>query len=467
MTLESLKQRFVECEDIQFKIYPGFTEDKPWGIVIFDSAMCDSLLLSKTFYPALYKEWKKSQTDQQAPNPSELEAQLFLRKIPAIENKLVQMVFSGYAVLLLPNEQFCYAFEAAGDLNRKPEDAKTEASVKGARDGFVENLDTNIALIRKRLKTTDLVYQSFSLGEITPVNVAMLYLKERVIPETVTEIQNKLNSYKGDSPTGIGELIEHISPYKFSVLPIFDYSGRPDFVNDSLMRGRLILILDGSPVALIAPASFMQLLFSAEDPHLPFYFAFPWRVLRMIGVFLSVFLPGFYIAIMSYHQEQIPFPLLATVASTRLGLPFPIAVEMVTILFILSLLREAGNRMPTPVGGTITVVSGIIIGDAAIRGGIFSPTLTVVAAMSFVAGSALSNQDFVITQTIMRFFTLILSSVIGLFGFFIALFCIVMYMSNHQPFGQPFLAPFSPFSLQKLLRNFMRLPGLRKKGGSL
>lgn len=468
VTEKSLKQRFADCEDVHFKTYPGSRAgDQPWGTVIFDKMMCDSVVLSEIFLPVIHRVWGQSFTDQHPPIPSELEAQLSLKKMPADEKSIIQAVFAGHAVLIFPDRSECYAFSAPANFNRTPEDASSESSIKGARDGFVESLEINVALIRKRLKTTDLVYTSYSLGEVTSSTVGMLYLKERVIPEMVKEIEDKLNSYTGDAPAGIGELMEHISPYKFSLLPIFDYTGRPDFTQDSLMRGRLVLILDGNPVALIAPASFMQLLFSAEDPHLPFYFAFPWRMLRLVGVIISVFLPAFYISLMSYHQDQIPYTLLSTVANTRLGLPFPGAFEMFMILFLLSLLREAGSRMPAPVGGTITVVSGIIIGDAAIRGGLFSPTVIVIAAISFVAGSTLANQDFVFTQTLMRFFTLLLSSVLGLYGFFVSVFFLILYTSSHRPFGQPFLAPFSPFSIQKILRNFMRLPGLRKKGGSL
>lgn len=464
LNVESLKQRFKDCEDVFFKEYPGVQDDTPWGIIIYNKMMCDAVKMSETFLPVIYKEWE---ADKKAPDPEKLESQLTLQKIQANEEKVINLVFSGTCVILIPGDEYCYAFNAASEFNRTPQDATSEATIKGARDGFVENLTTNVALIRKRLKTTDLVYTSVDLGEITPVSVGILYLKERIVPQMAEEIINKLKSYSGDAPVGIGELTEHISPYRFSLFPIFDYSGRPDFANDALLRGRLIMILDGSPVVLIAPSNLMQLLFAAEDPHLPFYFVFPWRMLRLVAIMLSILLPGFYTSLMSYHQDQIPFPLLATIGSTRSSLPFSLSVEMFVILFILSLLREAGSRMPSPVGGTITLVAGIIIGDAAIRGGLFSPTAIVIAAMSFVAGSTLANQDFVFTQTILRFLILLMSSFLGLFGFFITIFLIINYTAHLRPFGQPFLAPFSPFAPQRLLRNFMRIPGLRKKGGEL
>lgn len=470
LTPQSLREHFNECEEVKFKIYPEqstASEQQPWGMVVYDWMMCDSTLLSETLLPAVSDEWNRSCSENRKPDPANLESVLSLQRITADMNTLIENIFSGMAVIILSGENQFLAYNAAADVNRSPEDTNTEIAIKGARDGFVESLETNISLIRKRLKTTNMVYTSFSVGNISPTKIGMVYLKDKVVPEAVTAITDKLNKYCGDSPAGPGELIEHISPYKFSILPVFDYTGRPDYILDSLMRGRLALLIDGSPIAIIAPSSLMQFLFSAEDPTLPYYFAFPWRILRMIGIIFAVLLPGFYIALMSYHQDQIPFPLLATVANTRLGLPFPGLFEMIILLFLLSLLREAGIRMPAPVGSTITVVSGIIIGDAAIRGGLFSPTLTVIGAMSFVAGATISNQDLAISTTLGRYFVLILSGVLGLFGFFIALFFVIQYSASHRPFGQPFFAPFSPFSWPKIFRNFMRFPGKNKKGGSL
>lgn len=469
-TPQNLKEQFRECEDVNIKIYPdpcSKVDEQPWGIIVYNVMMCDSSELSEILLPVIRDEWNHSCSENRKPNPDILESTLTLQRIPAESEMLVENVFSGMAVIILAGENFFFTYNAAANINRSPEETNTEIAIKGARDGFVESLETNIALIRKRLKTTDLVYSSFSVGNISPAKVGMVYLKKKVVPEAVTMISDKLNSYSGEAPAGPGELIEHLSPYKFSLLPIFDYTGRPDYILDSLMRGRLALIIDGSPIAIIAPSSLMQFLFSAEDPTLPYYFAFPWRILRLIGIISAILLPGFYIALMSYHQDQIPFPLLATVANTRLGLPLPGFFEMVILLFLLSLLKEAGTRMPAPVGSTITVVSGIIIGDAAIRGGLFSPTLTVIGAISFVAGSTISNQDVGVSTTLGRYFVLILSGILGLFGFFVALFFVIQYAASHRPFGQPFFAPFSPFSWSKIIRNFMRFPGKNKKGGSL
>ena len=153
---------------------------------------------------------------------------------------------------------------------------------------------------------------------------------------------------------------------------------------------------------LITPASFMQLLFAAEDPQMPFYFIMPWRILRMVGFILSVFLPGFYITLLSFHQDQIPFPSLATVANTRLGLPIPTGFEMLIILFLLSLCEKPACRCLLPSRQPLRLYP-VSLSATPIRGGFFSPTLTVIGALSFVAGSTHSNQDFVVTQTILRF----------------------------------------------------------------
>ncbi|MGV2805794.1 spore germination protein, partial [Clostridium perfringens] len=169
-----------------------------------------------------------------------------------------------------------YSYSASKSIGRTPEESSAETSIKGPRDGFVEELEINVSLIRKRLKSPGHVYSSFKLGDKSKTTVGIMYLKDKVIPETVTAIVDKLNDFSGDSPVGMGELAEHLTPYRFTVLPMFDYTGRTDLAYDSLTRGRLVIIMQGSPVVLIAPASFMQLLFAAEDPQMPFYFVIPW-----------------------------------------------------------------------------------------------------------------------------------------------------------------------------------------------
>ncbi|MFE0554503.1 spore germination protein [Paenibacillus sp. NPDC058910] len=468
MTEQQLRDRYADSDDIYITSYPGAEGDMlPWAIMVYNPMMCDSQLMSKIFLPVISKEWNISISQKHPFDPDHLEYYLTLDTSEANVESVDDIVYSGYVALYFPKDNKLYSYSASKSIGRTPEESSAETSIKGPRDGFVEELDVNVSLIRKRLKSPGLAYSSFKLGDKSKTTVGIMYLKDKVIPETVTAIVNKLNDFSGDSPVGMGELAEHLTPYRFTVLPMFDYTGRTDLAYDSLTRGRLVIIMQGSPVVLIAPASFMQLLFAAEDPQMPFYFVIPWRILRLVGFLISVFLPGFYITLLSFHQDQIPFPLLATVANTRLGLPIPTGFEMLIILFLLTLLREAGMQMPSPIASTITVVSGIIIGDAAIRGGFFSPTMTVIGALAFVAGSTHSNQDFVVTQTIFRFLVLTLSSVFGLFGFFISVFLIVQYAAHHNPFGQPYLAPFSPFSLSKIIGNLMRFPGKRKKGGAL
>ncbi|GAE04926.1 spore germination protein GerKA [Paenibacillus sp. JCM 10914] len=465
LTEQQLKDRFIHCDDVYISRFPETeTTGEPWGIMIYNTMMCDPDLISKTFLPVLHEAWDTT-VKKGTFEPVGLESHLAIDKHEADEEIIVETVFSGYVALYIPEDQSLFSFNAAKDIGRSPEESGSETSIKGPRDGFIEELDINVSLIRKRMKSTDLVYRSFKLGDRSKTELGIMYIPDKVIPETVKQIIDQIESYTGDSPVGVGELTEHLSPYRFSVLPIFDYTGRPDLAYDSLVRGRLIIIMQGSPVVLITPASFMQLVFAAEDPQMPFYFVMPYRLLRLLGFFLSILLPGFYITLMSFHQDQIPFPLLATIANTRLGLPIPTGFEMLIILFLLTLLREVGMQMPTPIASTITVVSGIIIGDAAIRGGLFSPTMTFIAALSFVSGAVHSNQDFVISQTLMRFFVLAFSSFLGLFGFFIAIFFIVQYTAGHQPFGQPFLAPFSPFSLPKIVGNLLRFPGNAKRAG--
>lgn len=468
LTEQQLQKRYAESDDVRISIYPGQeSTSMSWVILIYCPSMCNSDLMYEVFVPTLLKEWQFARAQEHSSPPDRLVHKLMLKATNVSPESVDEIVYGGYVALYFPQFDGLYSYNSGKSIGRSPEESASEISVKGPRDGFVEDLDVNVGLIRKRLKSPNLVYSSHKLGDRSKTHIGVMYLKDKVVPEAVEAVIDKLNTYEGEPPVGIGELVEILTPYRFTILPMFDYTGRTDLAYDSLTRGRLIVLMQGTPVVLIAPASFMQLLFAAEDPQMPFYFVFPWRILRLIGFLISILLPGFYISLVSFHQDQIPFPLLATVANTRLGMPIPTGIEMLVILFLLTLLREAGMQMPSPIASTITVVSGIIIGDAAIRGGFFSPTMTVIGALSFVAGSTHSNQDFVVTQTILRFFVLTLSSFLGLFGFFVAIFLMIQYAASHKPYGQPFLAPFSPFSLSKIIGNLMRYPGKRKKGGIL
>lgn len=341
---------------------------------------------------------------------------------------------------------------------RQPEESTMEVSLKGPRDGFVEKLDTNLALVRRRLRTSDLRCEFYSLGTTTKTEVTMLFLEGHAKSTIVKEVRQRLQAIQVEALYSSTQLEELLSDRPLSLFPLLDYIGRPDYVVQALVRKRVAILVNGSPSALIAPASLSLLIKSPEDAHLPYHYVTMERLLRFFGLVLALCVPGFWVALSAFNTDQIPFNLLATVTVSRAGLPMSAPMEMFLMLAMFELFREAGVRLPRPVGQTVSVVGGLIVGDAAIRAGLTSPTMLVAAAVTAVATFTLVNQSLNGSVSVIRLFILILSSILGIFGFFVSLFVVLIYMCSLDSFGHPFMAPIAPIEWKKLLRAMIQVP---------
>lgn len=374
------------------------------------------------------------------------------------KSALLDAVFSGQLLLLFENHHAIYSLDIANPPNRNTEESNTEVSVKGPRDGFTEQLTTNIALIRKRLKTNTLYSELFVIGRRSRTQVALLYISDIANDGIIRKVQSRLSKIDVDTLISSEDLIEYISDSPFSPIPLVDYNGRPDFVVESLIRGRFALIVDGTPMALIAPATLSSLLKTPEDFHQPYYFVFLESLLRFVGLGISVLLPGFYIALATFQLDQIPFPFLSTISNARKGLPLPAAFEGFMMQIVFELFREAGIRLPKGVGQTVTVVGGLFIGQAAIDAGITSPTMLVVTSISIVAAYTLVNQSLGGIVTLARLYILAVSSFFGLYGFFLSAFSLLVFLAGLESYGVPYLAPLSPPSRKDMLMALFSKP---------
>ncbi|KRE75343.1 spore germination protein [Paenibacillus sp. Soil750] len=353
-------------------------------------------------------------------------------------------VFAGQLILFFENSQGIYSLDIAAPPNRTPEESSTETSIKGPRDGFIEDVITNIALIRKRLATSSLCVEKILLGRRSNTVVALLYLGDIINESVLQEAKDRLQSIDVDAVISSAQLEEALSGRSYSIFPMLNYTGRPDFVADSLLRGRFAIIVDGSPMVLVAPVTLTYILDSPEDVHNPYYYVAFERLLRIIGLLISVLLPGLWISVSSFNLDQIPYQLVATISSSRLGLPLSGPMDFIIMLMLFELFREAGARLPKVVGQTVTVVGGLIVGDAAIRSGITSPTTLVVTSLSTISMYTLVNQNLAGTITVLRIIILLISTMFGIYGFMISLMGLVLLMSTLESFGVPYLAPISP-----------------------
>ncbi len=264
-----------------------------------------------------------------------------------------------------------------------------------------------------------------------------------------------------DGISGVGHLEEILSDSKYSLFPLLDFTSRPDFVVNCLLNGRFVIIIDGSPMVLIGPGTFTLLLKSPEDLHFSFYYVSFVRLIRALSFLLSIILPGLWVALTAYHPDQIPFYLMATISSSRFGLPFSSPVEMFLLIILLEIFREAGVRLPSSIGQTLTVIGGLILGDASIRAGLVSPSVVVVGAVTAVCGVTLVNQTLSSVVSLVRLGLFMMSSVLGMYGLILGVILLVIYMSRLQTFGIPYLSPLSPPIFKDLAKTLLRLPWIK------
>lgn len=453
-----LRGIFDRCDDI---VYRRMTVVRggPDGLLVYCEGMADSPSLNETMLRELLGAGNVHETAAGADADGWPMSALDRR---ATLDEAAVDILDGRLVLFLPGRRHAYVLDLANPPRRGPEEAPTEVSIRGPRDGFVEDVTVNVALVRKRLRTASLACEHFAMGKRSMVRAALLYIKDIARPEMIADVRERLKAIDIDAVQSNDQLEHRLTGFRLSPLPVFHYSGRPDHVAAALLRGRFAIVIDGVPTASIAPANLYFMLTSPEDLHNHFLNILVGRALRFLGLVVSLFLPGFYIAVTTYHPDQIPLTLLATITVARKGVPVPAPVEAFLMLTAFELFREAGVRLPRAIGQTLTVVGGLIIGDAAIRAGMTSPSLLVVIATTAVATFAIANRSLAGTVGLLRIGVLIVSSLLGVYGFILSAFAIIVLLASTHSFGVPYLTPISPFNAGDALsaiRTILRLPG--------
>jgi hypothetical protein len=457
-TEQSLRTLFDASSDVKLQLFHFPAEDTSVDVMlIFSEGLCDTSQITKTVLPELNRVFSLEGLHALS-NHSSGPLPLIHFENRGTEEEIVDTVFQGDLVLVLLNTNRLYSLNLSHRPDRTPEEPNIEISIKGPRDGFVESYLTNIALIRKRIRSTSLCCESFLIGKRTRTKVGLLYIGDILSPAILKEVRIRLNKIDIDGLYSINQLEEALSDSKYSLFPLLDFSGRPDYAVNSLLAGRFVIVIDGNPLVLIGPATFGLILKSPEDAYFNFQYVSFARLIRAFSFWLSILLPGFWVALTAFHQDQIPFRLMATIAVSRIGLPLPTQLEMFVLLLLLEVFREAGVRLPSSIGQTLTVIGALIIGDASIRAGLVSPSVVVVGAVTAVMGVTLVNQNLGAIVSIIRFAILFVSSFIGMYGLILSVLVLLFYMSRLQSFGVPYLSPLSPPYLRDILKGYLRLP---------
>lgn len=453
-----LFEQLEGCLDVavQYKQIPHRGQ-KIEALFVYCRGLCDTKRIETEIVPSLDTAF------QTLDNSFTMEELRIACSFPAAQeietiDDIISSIFSGQIVLCIDGHTKGITFDIAHRPERQPEESNAELSIRGPRDGFIEDIAVNIALIRKRLKTPSLKMKRFTIGRRSQTTTYLLYLDDIVDKQVIDTVTQSLKKIDIDVVESGAQLAAVLQPRPFTIVPMFDYSGRPDSVVSRLIRGRFCLLIDGIPIVMIGPTNLTTLLKSAEDIHFLFLYPSFEYFLRLLGLVLALFLPAFWIAMESFHPEQIPFSLLSTIILSRRGVPFSPPLEAFIMLVLFELFREAGMRLPSRVGQTLSVVGGLIVGDAAIRAGLTSPSMVVMIAISFVASSTLINQALVGIIGLVRIVIALISSIFGIFGFILSAFAIIMFLAQLKSFGIPYLAPLSPFNWTDARKTLFRSP---------
>lgn len=373
-------------------------------------------------------------------------------------DKAVISVLAGDTLLLLQHSSYGLIVSTRGWSSRSIAEPSTEALIRGPRDGFVETLMVNIALVRRRLRDERLVVDLRQLGQRSRTDVAVLYIKDLAPPELVKEVNQRLDQIDVDALIEAGYIEQLIEDNIWSPFPQLQHTERPDKVVGSLLEGRVAILVDNSPFALLLPATLPVLYQSPEDYYERWQVASFARLLRFIASFFSVLTPAAYIAITSYHPGMLPTKLALAIASTRGGVPFPAFIEAILMEISFELLREAGARLPRAIGQTVSIVGGLVIGNAAVQAGIASPIMIIIVAITAIASFTIPHYNVASGLRLMRFPLMLAAAMLGMYGVILGFILLNIHFVRLKSFGVVYIQPAVPFNLRDWKDVVIRLP---------
>ncbi len=368
--------------------------------------------------------------------------------------EVVESCLSGDTVFISDGFDKALVISTKGWEKRSINEPQTESVVRGPREGFTENFRTNTALLRRRIKSPKLRLDHLTIGEKTVTNVCVAYIEGVADPGIVETVKARLKSINTDSIIDSGYIEQFIEDHPFSIFPTIGYSEKPDVIAGRILEGRVAIISDGSPFVLTVPMLFVESFQSAEDYYIRPFFASLIRVLRYVAFFLTVTAPAIFIALTTFHQELIPTTLLFTISAAREGTPFPAFLEAFILVMSFEILREAGVRLPRPVGQAISIVGALIMGEAAVAAGLVGAPMVITIALTAVAGFVVPEQ--MDSAAIMRIILLLLASILGALGIALGLLGILNHIASIKSFGIPYCTSLTFH--HNMQDNYIRMP---------
>ncbi|WP_431308857.1 spore germination protein [Halalkalibacter flavus] len=436
------------------------------GAIIFVEGLADVDLIDKHIMKSLMLDFTEEQEQNHLLSEGKITLEFIKNHILSISQlkevvnikDVVSEVLIGSTVLLIDGSPSVLVLGTTKGKTRDIQEPTSEQAVRGPRIGFNENLIDNTALLRRSGKNENLSIVKFQVGKRTNKQLVITYIQDVANPELVEEVKARIKKIDIDNVMDTGYLEQLIEDNYLSPFQQVQNTERPDRVMAALMEGRVAILLDGTPFALIVPVTFSMLLQTPEDYYDRWISGTVIRLLRFFTTLISLLGPALYISFISFNQGMIPTDLAISIAGTREGVPFPSIIEALIMEVAIEILREAGLRLPKPIGSAMGIVGGLIIGEAAVRAGIVSPVMVIVVAVTAISSFTIPQYSAGITLRILRFFAMFSAAVFGLYGVILFVLLLLSHMVKLESFGVPYVSPAAPYRVSDWNDFIVRMP---------
>lgn len=458
----NLKKFLGKSEDIVFREFEILTIKQTKVFICFINGLVNTQMVNECIVKPLIEDLPNDKYDNNGAHHDVIKT-IKNRTLSVADLKeaqsmdqVIDAVLSGETALFIDGNHSAILISTQSFESRNVEEPETETVIRGPRDGFVETLQVNTALIRRKIKNPNLIFEKLILGRQTRTTICIGYIEGIANQKIIQEVKSRLNRIDTDSILESGYIEQFIEDHPFSLFSTIGNSENPDKVAAKLLEGRVAILCDGTPFVLTVPYLFIENMQVSEDYYSrPLFQSFS-RLLRIVAFFIAILTPALYVALTTFHQEMIPTVLLTTMAASREGIPFPAFVEAVLMGVTFEILTEAGVRMPRPIGQAVTIVGALVVGEAAVQAGIVSSPMVIVMAVTGITGFVIpSLREFTV---IFRFILIALAAMFGVFGILIGFFFLLGHLCSLRSFGSPYLDPIAPVMWNGLKDSFIRAP---------
>ncbi|WP_068505067.1 spore germination protein [Paenibacillus kribbensis] len=459
--LKSIQAAIGENSDVHFREFM-VKKFHARSVLIFIDGMQDEELMNKQVLQVLMFESQQGQQEQQERiSKSFIKESLMpltqISEVADMEN-LHELILLGHTVLIIEGMKEALLVGSPNGSVRSVNEPTSEALLRGPRIGFTEVLSENTSMLRRQGLNKSLEIKKFQVGSRIKKDLVIAYIKDIVNPDLLEEVNHRISKIDMDFLAESGYVEQLIEDNYLSPFQQVHNTERPDRVINALLEGRIAILLDGTPFALIVPVTFSMLLQSPEDYYERWIPGSLLRLLRFFGAFIALLGPALYISFISFHPGLIPTKLVISIIQTRQGVPFPSVIEVMILEVSIEILREAGIRLPKPIGPAMGIVGGLVIGDAAVNAGIVSPFLVIVVSVTAISSFSIPSYSAGISLRLLRFVGMLFAAMLGMFGTILFFLLICIHMTKLKSFGVPYVTPFSPIRASDWKDVYIRAP---------